>query len=249
MGRFQRSKLAPGEFVVKYSKYSPHLIDKMDSKPLSLATTPILGQPPGRLSESREPTAEKPTLNDLVEALRPAFPSLNREEQKVSLQVHRLLAQGLPLTHQDVADNLEISLGRIDAMLNSWWGIHYDARNRIVAYWGLSLEPTQHRFEVDERILYAWCAWDTLFLPEILHKSARVTFQCRVTGSTISLVLTPNSVQKVSPKDACISFLTPETVRVKESIVDHFCHYVNFFESPDVALVWTKKHPRTFLLS
>ncbi len=47
MGRFQRSKPAPGEFVVKYAQYSPHLIEKMASKPLSLATTSILGQPPG----------------------------------------------------------------------------------------------------------------------------------------------------------------------------------------------------------
>ena len=190
-----------------------------------------------------------PTLNDLVEALLPAFPLLNLEEQKVSVQVHRLLAQGHPLTHQDVADNLEISLARIDSMLNSWWGIHYDDHNRIVAYWGLSLEPTQHRFEVDGRILYAWCAWDTLFLPEILHKSARVKSQCRLTDSTISLVLTPNSVQKVSPKDTCISFLTPETVKIKESVINHFCHYVNFFESTDAGLKWTKKHPGAFLLS
>jgi hypothetical protein len=31
---------------VKYNQYSPHLIEKMDSKPLSLATASILGQPP-----------------------------------------------------------------------------------------------------------------------------------------------------------------------------------------------------------
>ncbi len=31
---------------VKYSKYSPHLIEQMNSKPLSLATASILGQPP-----------------------------------------------------------------------------------------------------------------------------------------------------------------------------------------------------------
>jgi hypothetical protein len=35
----------PIEFV-KYNKYSPHLIKKLDSKPLSLATASILGQPP-----------------------------------------------------------------------------------------------------------------------------------------------------------------------------------------------------------
>jgi hypothetical protein len=31
---------------VKYNKYSPHLIETMDSKPRSLATASILGQPP-----------------------------------------------------------------------------------------------------------------------------------------------------------------------------------------------------------
>ena len=190
-----------------------------------------------------------PTLNDLVEALLPAFPSLNEEEQKVSVQVHRLPAQGQPITHQDVAENLQISVERIDSMLNNWWGIHFDEHNRIVAYWGLSLEPTQHRFEVNGQILYTWCAWDTLFLPEILQKSVRVMSHCRFTNSSISLILSPNSVEKVSPKDTCISFLTPETVKVKESVVNHFCHYVNFFESPDIALVWTKKHPGIFLLS
>ena len=35
---------------VKYSKYSSHLIEKMASKPLSLATAPILGQPLRRLT-------------------------------------------------------------------------------------------------------------------------------------------------------------------------------------------------------
>ncbi len=33
---------------VKYAQYSPHLIKKSGSKWLSLATAPILGQPPGR---------------------------------------------------------------------------------------------------------------------------------------------------------------------------------------------------------
>ncbi len=32
--------------LIQYSKYSPHLIEKMTSKPLSLATASILGQPP-----------------------------------------------------------------------------------------------------------------------------------------------------------------------------------------------------------
>ncbi len=37
--------ISPIKFI-KYNKYSPHLIKKLDSKPLSLATASILGQPP-----------------------------------------------------------------------------------------------------------------------------------------------------------------------------------------------------------
>ncbi|MEE9346281.1 MAG: hypothetical protein V3U88_11815, partial [Methylococcales bacterium] len=38
--------IVPIKFV-QYSKYSPHLIETMDAKPLSLATVSILGQPRG----------------------------------------------------------------------------------------------------------------------------------------------------------------------------------------------------------
>jgi hypothetical protein len=41
--------------LVKYAQYSPRLIEKMASKPLPLATTSILGQPPRSLSENRRP--------------------------------------------------------------------------------------------------------------------------------------------------------------------------------------------------
>ena len=188
-------------------------------------------------------------LNDLVEAFLPAFPSLNQEEQEVSVQIHRLLALGQPLARQDVANSLQMPLKTINAMLNRWWGIHYDQHNRIAAYWGLSIEPTQHRFEVEGRILYTWCAWDTLFLPEILQRSVRITSQCAFTSTNIHLELNPNGVLKVQPPRTMISFVSPEMTKVKQDIVNHFCHFVHFFESTDAGLAWTRKHPRTFLLS
>ncbi len=42
--------IVPIKFV-KYSKYSPHLIEKMDLKPISLAKASILGQPPSDIDE------------------------------------------------------------------------------------------------------------------------------------------------------------------------------------------------------
>ena len=189
------------------------------------------------------------TLDDLVEALRPAFPELNPVEQNVSIQIHRLLAQGRPLDRQHLADSLQIPVENINEMLNRWWGIDYDQQNRIIAYWGLSIRPTQHRFEADGQMMYAWCAWDTLFLPEILKSSARVESSCATTRSRIRLTLSPHQVEHVQPKSTVISFLTPDVARVKENVVAHFCCSVHFFKSEDAGRVWTSQHPGTFLLT
>jgi len=194
-------------------------------------------------------TIEKPTLDDLVEILRPAFPSLNKMEQNVSLQIYRLLCNGSPVTQQMLAESLQIPIKTIHEMLNRWWGIHFDQQNRIVAYWGLTIQPTRHCFDVDGQVLYTWCAWDTLFLPEILQTHARVESLCATTDTQIRLNLSPNRVEHVQPENAVISFLTPDAARVKENVVDHFCCSVHFFKSEEAGRVWTGQHPGTFLLT
>ncbi|MCI0666689.1 MAG: alkylmercury lyase MerB [Methylococcaceae bacterium] len=192
---------------------------------------------------------ENPNLEDLVERLRPAFPSLNASEQKVSIQIYRLLGKGSPVTRQMLAESLEMPIETIHKLLNRWWGIHFDDRNRIVGYWGLTLEPTRHRFEVDDKRLYAWCAWDTLFLPEILQTRARVESECATTRTKIRLTLSPERVEQFQPGNAAISFMTPEAARVQENVVTHFCHFVHFFESEDAGLAWTGRHSGSFLLT
>ena len=46
-----------------------------------------------------------------------------------------------------------------------------------------------------------------------------------------------------------LAFVTPETAKVKQNVVAHFCHYVYFFESMAAGIAWTSKQPGTFLLS
>ena len=188
-------------------------------------------------------------VDDLVEILLPAFPRLSPVEQKVSLQIHRLLARGHRLDRQCVADSLRMPLERIDKILNRLWGIHYDRQKRIIAYWGLSIRKTPHRFEVGGQTMYTWCAWDTLFLPEILRTGARIDSLCATTDSPIRLTISPERVEHIQPKHAVISFLTPDAARVKEDVVGHFCSSVHFFESEQAGLVWIGQHAGTFLLT
>lgn len=148
-----------------------------------------------------------------------------------------------------LAESLKMPIETLYELLPRWWDIHFDQQNRVVAYRGLTIEPTRHCFEVDGQVLYTWCAWDTLFLPAILQIPAQVESRCPTTRSRIRLTISPGRVENVQPRNAFISFLTPEAARAKENIVANFCHFVHFFSSKDAGLVWTGQHPGTFLLS
>jgi alkylmercury lyase len=95
---------------------------------------------------------------------------------------------------------------------------------------------------------YTWCAWDTLFLPELLATTARVASTCPVTGETIRLTVGPDGVTRVAPPGAVLSFLRPEG-RFDEKVIQSFCHFVLFFASEAAAWTWTATHPGTFVLS
>jgi len=80
---------------------------------------------------------------------------------------------------------------------------------RIIAFWGLSLPDTAHTLEVNGVRLHAWCAWDTLFLPGILHASAEVRSLDPQTEEAVELIVTPRGVTGCSHADITISFLIP----------------------------------------
>lgn len=197
----------------------------------------------------RPNASDNPNLDNLVASLCRVFPAMNQIEQMVSLQIYRLLYEGSPVSRQMLAESLRMPIETVEVLLNGWRGIHFDDRNRIVGYWGLSLEPTLHRFQVGERRLFTWCAFDTLFLPEILQTRARVESQCATTRARIRLTLSPERVEQFQPGTAVISFITPEAARVHENVVTHFCRFVHFFESEDAGLAWTGRHSGSFLLT
>ena len=138
---------------------------------------------------------------------------------------------------------------RVRALLDTWPGVFRDDEGRVIGFWGLStrrLSPT-HCFRVGERELYAWCAWDTLFLPGILGQTAQIESTCPTTGESISLVVSPERVVDVSHPDAVVSFLTPD--HFDADVIQGFCHFVHFFASEAAGNTWTETHPGTFLLS
>jgi alkylmercury lyase len=189
-------------------------------------------------------------LESLAAAVADAAPDLGEEQQRIALKVYRWLAKGSPARPSDVARSAGVSEERVEELLGVWPGVFHDDDGGIIGFWGLTitkLSPT-HRLQVDGRDMFAWCAWDTLFLPGILDATARVESACPTTGETISLVVSPRGVVETSHLGAVVSFLTPDR-DFDTDVIQSFCHFVHFFASREAGNAWTTQHPETFLLS
>ena len=193
---------------------------------------------------------ESDRLEHLAVAVAKAAPDLDEEQRRVALALYRRLAEGSPAPASDVAERAGSDTERVLELLGSWPGVFRDAEGRVIGFWGLTvdrLSPT-HRLEVGGRELFAWCAWDTLFLPGILGATARVDSVCPATGDVISLVVSPERVIRTSHPDAVVSFLVPDR-GFDADVIQTFCHFVHFFASRGAGEVWTAEHSGTFLLS
>ncbi len=170
----------------------------------------------------------------------------------MSLDLYRLLAEGQPVPRAALAEPLEVSVEAVNRTLDSWPGVFSDAERRIVGYWGLSIPGaynSPHTLRMNGRTLSAWCAWDTLFLPELVDQTAEIESTSPGNTGIVRLTITPQQVERVEPVAAQMSVLVPDAKEMQKNVVTSFCHFVHFFPSRQTAESWTAKHAGTFLLS
>jgi alkylmercury lyase len=186
--------------------------------------------------------------HDLARDLAIAMGALDGEQQRAAVSLYRLLAEGEPVATEAFAERAALPLARVRDLLDRWPGVYRDQDGSVIGFWGLTIREMPHRLQTDGRTLYAWCAWDTLFLPEILGRRARVTSTCPTTGDTVSLEVDAGGVVGVTPNSAVLSFLRPDGP-FDGDVIRSFCHFVHFFASPEAAARWIERQPDTFALS
>jgi alkylmercury lyase len=186
-------------------------------------------------------------IDVLADALRSAQPALDGNERLLVREVYAALALGQPVSVTDLARRTGKSENWISDRFESWPGVFRDDEGRVIAFWGLSIVEMGHRFEVDGRTLYTWCAWDPMFLAPLLGANARVSSTCPVTGRTISLSVGVDGLSEVDPSGAVLSFLQP-SAEWKDDVIESFCHFVLLFASREAGTEWVADHPGTFLL-
>jgi alkylmercury lyase len=196
-----------------------------------------------------------PTIDEYWETLRPHLPSASPEEQRAAVALYHELGKGQPVDEAHLARALGASSAESRALLerDSIKGFVYlDGEGRVVGFGGLAAAPMHHRFEAGGRELSTWCAWDSLFIPQILGVPARIASADPESGELVRLTVTPERIESVEPKEAVISFIRPDAEVFGGSaanVMAKFCHFIFFYASRASGERWAAKHPGAFLYS
>ncbi len=113
--------------------------------------------------------------------------------------------------------------------------LEHDPSGELVGVAGLSRARTPHELKFGRRTLYAWCAFDCMFLPELLGATLVVRSTCPASGEEIALRVSAWAVEHVTPKATMISFVTPDAAAVAQDFRRAFCRKVRFFTSERAA--------------
>jgi len=195
------------------------------------------------------------TLTALASELLARLPTMTEEERRVGLEIYRQLAQGEPVLRSQLAVALEVPSHTVDELLESpnLKSLTYaDKDGQIIGFGGLAVREMPHRFKIDGRTLYTWCAWDSLFIPVILGAEAEVESPAPGSAVRISLRVAPDGVERIQPRSAVMSFLLPSAETFQADALKAmaaFCHFIFFFPDRHSATEWTKTHPETTVIS
>src|SRR2546421_6682274 len=164
------------------------------------------------------------------------------------LPLIRLLSRGDPVTMEQLATVLGRPEAIVAEALRQFEDVVYDEEGRIVGA-GLSLLPTPYRFEVQGRVLFTWCALDTLIFPVWLGRPAQVSSACPATGTPIHLRVSPQRLEHLDPPSGVLSLLIQDGLATCCNIRESFCAYSQFFASQAAASAWHALHPDGHVLS
>jgi alkylmercury lyase len=158
----------------------------------------------------------------------------------------RLLAQGEPVSVARLAAAGGWTEEEVGAGLARQPSVEWDEHGQLVGF-GMTLRPTQHRFDFDGRTVYGWCASDALSFPVFLDAAGVVTSTCPVTGQIIRVDVTSRAVKYVEPPAAVVSALRP--LEHVGDIRTDVCALGHFFASREAAADWLAAYPDGLLHS
>ena len=197
--------------------------------------------------DDTKPASNDSRLNDGREAFdvylrRRVLTENTPELQRLSVELFRLLGRGVPVTREQLGIACGLPTGRIDELQLEFppTNFGFDEDGQVIAFGGLNLVPTHHRFDTEDAGLYTWCVFDALFLPEILGKPATLVTRCPGSGVELTVELAPGKVRSAPPSGCVMSIVAPDSDACCVNLRRAFCDHVNLFKDERTFTTWSQ---------
>lgn len=123
------------------------------------------------LSRSR---SQESGPSEIIRRLTELFPAQDGAATRIALALYRQLARKDRVSVECIAAAAGVSGDQVADQLAAWPAVYRDNEGAVIGFWGLTASPMPHRFTVAGRERFTWCAWDALFIPELIGEPAEV---------------------------------------------------------------------------
>ncbi len=195
--------------------------------------------------KGKKQSMQHPSLETIAQRL---AEQLRREQEALCRSIVQQITRGKPVTPAALRASLQVRQPELEHRLAKLPpDVEFDQAGHIVGL-GATLVPTSHRFQVGGKLLYTWCAFDTVLLPPSLHVEAQVQSTCPVTGQPITFVATPEgTILDLFPASSVMSLIVP--ANRDDCTRAAFCQQSLLFQSEQSAATFFADHPDALLLS
>jgi alkylmercury lyase len=188
------------------------------------------------------------SIQELADAIGAAVGDLSEADRAIYVALYELLTEGEPVTPAMVATRTGLDVELIERTLATMVGLFRDDAERVVGFGGLAIPQMDHKFQAEGgRPIYAWCALDPFLIVPVLGRSARVESRDPVTGESVTMTVTPEGLEDLSPATAVVSLLVPDGP-FDDNVIQTFCNHVHNFASLESGRQWATSRSDITLL-
>jgi len=155
------------------------------------------------------------------------------DDNNFIVNVQRELLKGNPLPKTTFYALIDATKEKADSLLELLGELNEN--DEITAFSGLSITPTNHKFIVQGKTLYTWCALDAILFTEWLDVSSQIISQDPIDNSLIELNIDCDHLVSSNPYPIFLSLVEKmDSCNIRGS----FCNHVFFFASEQTAKQW-----------
>jgi len=173
-------------------------------------------------------------------------------EAELRLQVIalQLLSKGEPVSPDRLAEAWNMPIEQVQAIFeqaSKLGTLQLDNSGNMVGT-AISLIPSSHKFQIDGKNLYAWCAYDAIYAPGVIGKNGIIDSADPISNEPIRIMVSPEGVKESEPKGIFATVVGMDA-DARGGAESPRCNQMQFFVSEENANKWSADHPGVSIMT